>query len=424
MNERLRFLLAARADPDDRALRLVFADWLADHGQDDQAELIRVQTELDAVRDNVEELRVRELLEREAALLAGGGPFGALEAVDLGGAEVGYRGGLPDWLLVSLATLRERGERLFSAMPTLRELAVYCVEGRGAELAACPLLARVDSLEVADGLTEGDARALAASPHVRAVQTFRLYADWDHRSGELADKLARASTRAWPRRIDLVCLGDGLLYGIRAEEMEPLAEDESYAYPINEAAGRELAHDIRPALRLFPLRGGPAGAPRGDPRLGVDLGGFGVYAGRLPDGTPTVAMNGQNRWAVATFREDGLLREVTYHDHPELPANLDLDDLNALGELIQARERQFIEEALRLSPAVVRVREFETAGGWSGVCLWDIPTQQDLNNWGRRHEQPYTDWRGLGRRVSSHLRNGLFLIGDRYLADRRGALDY
>ncbi len=39
-------LSAIIADPDDDRLRLVYADWLEEHGQRDRARLIRVQIEL------------------------------------------------------------------------------------------------------------------------------------------------------------------------------------------------------------------------------------------------------------------------------------------------------------------------------------------------------------------------------------------
>jgi uncharacterized protein (TIGR02996 family) len=56
-------------DPDDDACRLVFADWLEDHGERERAEFIRVQIELAKLPTT--EKRRRILQEREAELLAG-----------------------------------------------------------------------------------------------------------------------------------------------------------------------------------------------------------------------------------------------------------------------------------------------------------------------------------------------------------------
>src|SRR5262249_59482941 len=56
---------AIRDDPDDDLRRLVYADWLEEHGQAERAELIRVQVEL-AKRPGARELiaRERELLDK------------------------------------------------------------------------------------------------------------------------------------------------------------------------------------------------------------------------------------------------------------------------------------------------------------------------------------------------------------------------
>lgn len=58
------FLAAIRAAPDDDAPRLIYADWLDEHGQPERAEFIRVQCEL-ARRESP------ELRKRESELLAG-----------------------------------------------------------------------------------------------------------------------------------------------------------------------------------------------------------------------------------------------------------------------------------------------------------------------------------------------------------------
>src|SRR5262249_20582690 len=59
------FLLAIRAQPDDDAPRLVFADWLEETGDTDRAEFIRLQCGGD------ESEREHELLQRHKAAWAG-----------------------------------------------------------------------------------------------------------------------------------------------------------------------------------------------------------------------------------------------------------------------------------------------------------------------------------------------------------------
>jgi len=62
VNDASALLAAIRAAPDDDAPRLVYADWLDEHGEMERAEFIRVQCEL-AVRESA------ELRRREVALL-------------------------------------------------------------------------------------------------------------------------------------------------------------------------------------------------------------------------------------------------------------------------------------------------------------------------------------------------------------------
>ncbi len=54
MIENQALLSAIIADPDDDSLRLVYADWLEEHGQPDRARLIRVQIEMARLPDNTE----------------------------------------------------------------------------------------------------------------------------------------------------------------------------------------------------------------------------------------------------------------------------------------------------------------------------------------------------------------------------------
>src|SRR5262245_14998409 len=62
------FLRAIVEEPDDDTHRLVYADWLEEHGKADRAEFIRVQCELARLRHG--DARRAELESREQALLA------------------------------------------------------------------------------------------------------------------------------------------------------------------------------------------------------------------------------------------------------------------------------------------------------------------------------------------------------------------
>src|SRR4051794_10732182 len=75
------FLSAIADEPHDDTHRLVFADWLDDHGDADRAEFIRLQCrleglgEFDVARDDLE-VRERELLALHARAWAGEMPAG------------------------------------------------------------------------------------------------------------------------------------------------------------------------------------------------------------------------------------------------------------------------------------------------------------------------------------------------------------
>jgi uncharacterized protein (TIGR02996 family) len=65
------FLAAIRAAPDDDAPRLVYADWLDEHGQSERAVFIRVQCELAHRKSAKGRARETELLERHHDVFAG-----------------------------------------------------------------------------------------------------------------------------------------------------------------------------------------------------------------------------------------------------------------------------------------------------------------------------------------------------------------
>ena len=69
MNDRHAFLRAIKDNPDDDTPRLVYADWLEEHGEPERAELIRVQIELPRLWEK-SHLQRMHLRDRERYLLA------------------------------------------------------------------------------------------------------------------------------------------------------------------------------------------------------------------------------------------------------------------------------------------------------------------------------------------------------------------
>src|SRR5579885_649141 len=267
MSDRAAFLAAVRATPADDLPRLVFADWLDEHG-DPLGEFVRVQLELEPLRDRLDDPRVRDLMRREADLLARHreawlGPAADLEEQYPQFGPVFVRG-FPERVCVSLDTLLARGGELFAACPTLREVAVYDVAGRGDELADCPHLAHVETLEIADWLDENDRRVLMASgTRLGGIPSIRMWL------GNPDDNHQYSGWQGVPkgcRDCEFVQLFSGVSSGEHpADRLRLEWAAKELVKQVNGLVGRQIARVTRPPDRMLPLAG--------------DLG-YGMLAGR------------------------------------------------------------------------------------------------------------------------------------------------
>jgi uncharacterized protein (TIGR02996 family) len=194
------FLRAIIDNPDDDTPRLVFADWLDEHGDSagrDRAEFIRIQLELAKLspeqrRTSFDE-RVVALRRRQYALFDANGKrwMEALPACFRKrlGVEHFERG----FLARAHGTARrfaEHGERLVSRAP-VRVLAVRqawnCIE----LVAGLSWLPRIDQLQLGSNrLRDAHIRILAASPNLAGLRTLSLYTNRIGNGG--AEALARS----------------------------------------------------------------------------------------------------------------------------------------------------------------------------------------------------------------------------------------
>src|SRR5437660_107995 len=138
MADEAAFLDAIIADPDDDALRLIFADWLDEQG-DPRGEFIRVQIELAGMSED--DPRLAPLAERERELLrlhktAWLGPVGRIAD------EAGFRRGLLGSIRVSALAFLEKARVLFNRRP-IRKLGIYDISERASDIAASPWLGRL-----------------------------------------------------------------------------------------------------------------------------------------------------------------------------------------------------------------------------------------------------------------------------------------
>ncbi len=191
MSEREAFLRAIREQPHDDLPRLVYADWLDEHGEPERAEFIRLQIELDA--GDLAEPRLGQLRARERELrwrhgrAWGRGPFHRgfpVPFAPMSGEEFVAAGDdlfrdAPLWSVrlheavpVLAGVLASRHlERLYGLSLPGNALGDEGVQA----LAACPRLAGLRELELPDNrIGAAGMEALAASPHLARLRTLDL----------------------------------------------------------------------------------------------------------------------------------------------------------------------------------------------------------------------------------------------------------
>jgi uncharacterized protein (TIGR02996 family) len=181
MRDEEPFLKAILAEPDDDTLRLVFADWLEEHGQPERAEFIRVQCALAAAPSS--DPRREDLAAREKALLCRHYQEWAqpLHAVTPTCHVLSFARGFPATLAMRLDDFLEHAPQLFASAP-LQGLRLQ-VERIDADrrheqvrrLASCPYLRRLIQLDLSGNVvTSIDAEILASSPNLHRLRHLDL----------------------------------------------------------------------------------------------------------------------------------------------------------------------------------------------------------------------------------------------------------
>ncbi len=193
MTEREAFIRAIAENLSDDTPRLAFADWLDEHSEHDRAEFIRIQIELEPMRDKYEIPRAAELHERErhfgsrgmyqhdlAREWLGAMPEGWNENECELGQSIEFRRGLPDILAIPASLFLEQGKSIRELHPTIRRVVLFRVNGFGEQLAACAAVEGLAELELACWYSDDDMHALAGSSHFAHLQVLVL---WVGRAG-------------------------------------------------------------------------------------------------------------------------------------------------------------------------------------------------------------------------------------------------
>ena len=169
------FLQSIAEEPEDDGLRLVFADWLEDHGQPQRAEFIRVQVRRTQVEwDDPEQ---RDLETREDELLKAHRADWLQGLPKCEGVKWKFERGLLERAEVSWSGALDRMRAVFAAFD-VRHLHLshneFADEG-AATLAASPHLANLTSLDMGHNqIGDAGATALAVSPHLANLTSLGL----------------------------------------------------------------------------------------------------------------------------------------------------------------------------------------------------------------------------------------------------------
>jgi uncharacterized protein (TIGR02996 family) len=398
------FISAIAENVYDDTPRLVCADWLEEHGDPDRAEFIRVQCELEPMRDRYEIDRAAELHRRENELL-GEHQKEWLGMMPEGWADwrtrvqVEFHRGFVDTVSMNVGTFLDIGPEVRRLHPTIRRVVLFRVNGYGARLATCQGLDGLTELGLACWYPDADAEAIAASGHLARLQILEI---WLGRQAGLADtRLCRimAGAKAWPQLQELTLLN-------------PFRECERSRKRLvttaNKAAGRKVAvyRCAQPELFAF----------------AADF--WYTFPGYMPDGRMAMA-NEDHRTTpptlcVITFDSKGNQSD----DVLTVPLPQDLLAI-PVDEWFRHKERiqQHLVETIGFRPGFIRIRDCQFPDDnqdyafdrpyWEHEELLGYPDSDDEESWNVNPE-------GIGGKVSSLIRNGAYVFGwDRY-ADKRG----
>lgn len=154
------FLDAIIAQPDDEALRLVFADWLEENADEegrDRATLIRLQIQSDKLKPRS---RPRQRLEREARTLLKKYDATWVQPIreEYQVWDLVFRAGYLYQVTTGATRFIERAKKLLAAVPTLRSVVFHHAANEVRDLAGCEQLLYLHQVDLSFMCTCGNCR--------------------------------------------------------------------------------------------------------------------------------------------------------------------------------------------------------------------------------------------------------------------------
>jgi uncharacterized protein (TIGR02996 family) len=169
--EERAFFDRIRDEPTDDGPRLIYADWLAEHGRPDRAEFVRVQCALDRLPDD--DPRRTDLLQRERLLLEANEARWTAELTPLV-SDWAFRRGVIDAVSVDAGQFLAAGATIFDLAP-VRRVRFLNVGDRLTGLVQSPLLELVRELDLSgNALGNGGPNLLARSRHLVRLDALDL----------------------------------------------------------------------------------------------------------------------------------------------------------------------------------------------------------------------------------------------------------
>jgi uncharacterized protein (TIGR02996 family) len=391
---------AIRDAPDDDAPRLIYADYLEEHGDPDRAEFIRLQCEL-ARRPRDEDDSVWQQLEsRQRALLKAREDAWLGDVVDIRKDPIifnfHFRRGFVEECALDAPIFQAHAATLARCMPLWLDATFSRGRGMVRQLVDLPELARLRRLTFASRLDIDDARALADWPGLAGVQSLRFWGcDRREHDHEVCNILAGSPHVRGLQLLEMIQVRGGL--GSNYPDEDGAAWARRLEKRINARLDCPIFRASRPFEKTFPVKSCES---------------YGFYAGTLPRKRQALIGRVRAEYVnVAVFDRKGTFLQ-------EFNGPLPIALQRPPEEYYDVNDEELYEFLLRefgFRPGRIHIKEFVTGEGLS-VHLLPWHYQEDVE------DPDSTDEEGSAVDIQGWIDRGDFVLdwGNDYFMDADG----